>query len=429
MAHHTQTPLEQEINAGVFTAENLKCPYAIWAKMRAQCPVPRVSLGPTGQDAFLITRKEDLEFVATRPDLFRSEVDETVWRWGNDLGPEFKPIFDDGGYRTVHTIVTADPPAAHRYRAIVLEALSAKRVRERRPALQQIIDQLMADIPRGDREPFDLREIFCVPMPLLTILDIMGLPHADADLIYGFTCEALSLFDPSTPIPTALENARTLVKAQKYLAPRIEQYRQIPADNFLSFIACSRDENGALLSMEECLSIAFITIIGGNETSRNALTTAGFLLARDPALWTALRADPGKIEAFVDEAIRFGAPAVVTPRQVVQDTELAGVAMPKGAPVYMLWASGSHDERYFEAPEEIRLDRKAGRAHTSFGYGVHHCAGIHLARAELIMSVSTWLGAFESMELAVPADEIAFEPVWAIRAIGKLPVRVAWRKA
>jgi cytochrome P450 len=386
-------------------------------------------LSETGHDAFLITRKDDLEFVATRPDLFSSEVDETVWRWGNDLGPEFKPIFDDGGYRTVHTIVTADPPAAHRYRAIVLEALSPKRVRERRPALQHIIDRLIADMPQENGETFDLRTAFCVPMPLLTILDIMGLPEDDADLIYGFTCEALSLFDPSTPIATALENARTLVKAQKYLAPRIEHYRQTPADNFLSFIACSRDEQGQLLSMEECLSIAFITIIGGNETSRNALTTAGFLLARDPALWNALRADPAKIEAFIDEAVRFGAPAVVTARQVVQDTEFAGVAMPKGAPVYMLWASGSHDERFFEAPEEIRLDRKAARAHTSFGYGVHHCAGIHLARAELILSVTTWLERFESIELAVPVEEIAFEPVWAIRAIGHLPVRVTWRKS
>jgi cytochrome P450 len=420
--------VEQEINDAIFTPENLSCPYAVWAKMRKLCPVPRVSLSETRQDAFLISRKEDLEFVATRPDIFSSEVDATVWRWGNDLGPEFRPIFEDGGYRTVHTIVTADPPAAHRYRAIVLEALSARRVRDRRPELQRIIDTLMARIPPEAGRVFDLREVFCVPMPLLTILDIMGLPHDDADLIYGFTCEALSLFDPSTPMVTALDNARTLVTAQKYLAPRIEQYRRVPADNFLSFIACSRDEKGELLSMEECLSIAFISIIGGNETSRNALTTAAFLLARDPALWGVLRDEPAKIETFIDEAIRFGAPAVVTPRQVVQDTELAGVAMPKGAPVYMLWASGSHDDRFFEAPEEIRLDRKGGRAHTSFGYGVHHCAGIHLARAELILSVSSWLARFESMELAVPESEIAYDPVWAIRAISTLPVRVTWRK-
>ncbi len=428
MSNPSKESLEKELSSSLFRPDTLSCPHAIWARMRAECPVPKVSLPHMGRDAYLVTRKDDLEYVSRHPELFTSEVDETVWRWGNDLGPEFAPIFADGGYRTVHTIVTSDPPAAHRYRKIVLEALSPKRVNDRKPQLQKIIDKLIAKMP-PDGEAFDFRTAFSVPLPLLAILQVFGLPEEDADFVYWFTCESLSLFDPNTPVETALENARSLVQAQKYLAPRIEDYRRQPADNFLSFIANATDEQGKSLSMEECLSIAFVTLIGGNETSRNALTTAAFMLATDRTLWETLRDDPSKIENFAEEAVRVGSPATVTARQVAQDNvELAGVHLPKGASIYMLWGSGSHDERFFEAPEQVRLDRKGGRNHTSFGHGVHHCAGIHLARSELIQSIATWLEQFEAIELAVPAGEIVYEPAWAIRAIGHLPMRVTRRK-
>lgn len=415
-----QIPSSEQLTAELLAPEALACPHALWAKLRSQCPVARVDLpGPTG-GAFLVSRKADLEFVGKHPELFSSEVSHEVWRWGSDLGPELSPILRDGGYDLVHTIVSCDPPKAHRYRKIALEALGPARVKARAGQLQGIVDDLIAALPEG--EPVDFRARFAVPFPLKAILAVFGLKAEDEDSIYQASCALLSLVDPITPIEQAKHDVREIVSTQQRLAPLIEGYRVEPADNFLSFVANARDENGDLLSMAEALSMAFVTLAGGNETTRNALASAAFELARDRSLWDRLVADPASVPAFVDEIVRFSSPATVTARQVAQDTELAGTPMEKGAAVFLLWGSGSHDETAFEKPEEIRLNRANGRTHTSFGAGVHHCAGISLARTEIEMSVRAWLATFESMTLAVPESTIGYDPVFAIRALPELPL-------
>jgi cytochrome P450 len=388
--------------------------------LREEAPVAWVDLpGPTG-GAYLISRKADLEFVAKHPELFSSEVGHEVWRWGGDLGPELSPIIRDGGYDLVHTIVSSDPPRAHRYRKIALEALGPSRIKARISQLQGIVDALLAALPEG--EPVDFRERFAVPFPLKAILAVFGLGPDEEDSIYQASCALLSLVDPITPIEQAKRDLATIVSTQKLLAPLIERYRAEPAENFLSFVANARDENGELLSMAEALSMAFVTLAGGNETTRNTLASAAFELVRDRSLWDKLVADPARVTAFVDEIVRFSSPATVTARQVAQDTSLGGIVMEKGAAVFMLWGSGSHDETAFECPGEIRLDRANGRTHTSFGAGVHHCAGITLARTEIEMSVRSWLATFERMELAVPEAEVRYDPVFAIRALYALPL-------
>lgn len=405
---------------------NLSCPHAMWRTLRTERPVARVDLpGPTG-GAYLVSRKADLEFVGKHPELFSSEVSHEVWRWGSDLGPDLSPILRDGGYDLVHTIVSSDPPRAHRYRKIALEALGPARVKARAGQLQAIVDGLLDDLPEG--EPVDFRACFAVPFPLKAILAVFGLGPEHEEVIYQASCALLSMVDPITPLDRAKQDVRDIVAAQKLLAPRVEHYRAEPADDFLSFVANARDENGDLLSMAEALSMAFVTLAGGNETTRNTLASAAFELARDRALWDRLVADPASVVPFVDEIVRFSSPATVTARQVAQDTELGGTAMEKGAAVFLLWGSGSHDETAFECPERIRLDRANGRTHTSFGAGVHHCAGIALARTEIEMSVRAWLARFEGIELAVPEEAVRYDPVFAIRALPELPLILRRRR-
>lgn len=424
----SKTGPDEELSAELFKPENLSCPHAMWAKIRQECPVPQVALPGPKEGVFLISRKEDLEFAGKHPEIFSSEVGAEVWRWGGKLGPELDPIIEDGGYELVHTIVSSDPPRAFRFRKIALEALSPARVRARASDVQAIIDTLLAKIP--ENEEVDFRARFAVPLPIHVLMAVFGIDKDREEFVYRFSSALLSLVDPITPIEQAKKDLQEVVAAQKFLASLIEQYRKEPADNFLSFIANARDEDAdnELLSMEEALSMAFITLAGGSETIRNAIATAAFELAHRRPLWEELRDDPDKIDAFVEEVVRFGSPATITARQVAQDTELGGTSLPKGAAAFMLWGSGSHDEAFFEKPEEFRLDRPEGRRHTSFGAGVHHCAGIHLARAELGLSVRSWLDTFESMELAVPESEIRYDPVFAIRALSALPLIFKRRK-
>jgi len=411
------------VSEDIFRAESLSCPFAAWKKVRDNDPVPWVTPPGSDEGAYLITRRSDIEFVGRHPELFKSEVDARVWRWGNDLHPELAAIIEeDGGYQIVHTIVTSDPPMAHRYRRIALEALSPPKIRAKVDEIQSLVDELIEQVP--DNEAFDFRDVFSVPLPLRVIMSAYGLPREDEPFVYDFTCAVINFVDPITPLEQAKKDLRLIIRAQKYLAALIKEYRQKPGDNFVSAIANARDEEGNLLSVEETISLALVTVIGGNETTRNALTTAAYVLARDKDLWQALKNDRDKVPAFIEELVRYGCPAIMTPRQAVEDTVLDGTPIHKGASVYVMWGAGSHDDSVFESPLEVRLERPNIRQHTSFGSGVHHCAGVHLARKEMELSIQSWLENFKSMELAVPESEIVYAPTFTIRQLFSLPLKV-----
>jgi len=172
--------------------------------------------------------------------------------------------------------------------------------------------------------------------------------------------------------------------------------------------------------------MAFIVVVAGNETTRNALGSCAYVLAQNEAVWRRLKNEPGKILNFVEEILRTASPANTTVRTVIVDTELSGTPLPKGANLFIMWGSGGLDEAFWSNPERIDLDRKNPRAHTAFGHGARLCAGNLLARLELTVSVETWLREFESMELAVAPSEIHYAPVFAMRALKSLPLHINW---
>jgi cytochrome P450 len=149
-----------------------------------------------------------------------------------------------------------------------------------------------------------------------------------------------------------------------------------------------------------------------------------YVLATRPDLWARLKAEPQKIPDFIEEILRAHAPAVTTPRTVMRDTEIDGVALPRGSTLFVLWGSAGQDEDTFQNPQEIDLDRKNKRSHITFGMGIHHCVGSFLARAELQSALVRWLADFETVSLAVPRDQIRFDPVFAFHALSDLPIRV-----
>jgi cytochrome P450 len=203
----------------------------------------------------------------------------------------------------------------------------------------------------------------------------------------------------------------------------LEEYRKQPTDNLLSEIA-NGTIHGRPISIEEALSMAHNLVIAGNETTRNALSSAMFLLARRPDLWQRLKSEPSRIADFIEELLRLYAPALTTARQVMADTEINGIAIPKGSCLFLMWGSASADEQTFADSQTFDLERRNKRMHMTFGMGLHHCVGKNLARAEMQTAITAWLRDFERVELAKPEDEIRYAPIFGFRALVNLPMRV-----
>lgn len=150
-------------------------------------------------------------------------------------------------------------------------------------------------------------------------------------------------------------------------------------------------------------------LVAGNETTTTTLTTAMFMLIEAPQVRARLSAEPASIAAYVEEVLRLHAPIPHLYRQVLADTELAGVAIPKGAVVMVVYGAGNRDATKFPSPGDIDLARGNARQHLSFGKGVHFCIGNVLARTELRI-------ALEQLLQRIPAFRLDPEqpaPRWA----------------
>lgn len=403
----------------------LSCPHAWWSMLRREAPVIQIQFPDVDVPVFLVTRKKEIMYACDHPEIFSQHPPPSVWRWGN-FEPDIDREFSKCGYKVVQTLATADPPDAQRYRAVIDERLNRRRVPEYEPMIRDIIADLVKALP--ENEPFNFVRSFSIPLPLEVICLILGLPYSDADFLERYTDEFVRLIDPSHSKQEAIEAARNVADGYSYLASRILDAREAPHDGMLSAYANARMPDGSRFPLEESISMASQTVIAGNETTRNAISSTALQLMTRKDLWQRLKDNRKLISQFVEESLRLNAPATATGRSVLMDTELNGVAIPKGSAVFLVWGSGSHDESVFEDPEDFDLDRRNKRGHTTFGFGLHHCSGNFLARAELNLSVEHWLDEFETMKLAVPVDQVQYLPVWGFRALGDLPVIIERRK-
>lgn len=402
-----------------FDPDHMSAPAEGYALMRKEAPIFRLPL-PGPSPVFIATRKKDIEAIARDTATFSSHPVPSVWRWG-EFDPEIAEVFKESGYKVVQTLQASDPPLSLAYRRIAEQMLNRKKVVELEPQISQIIDRLMATLPHG--EAVNFVDAFAVPLPLEVICLILGMPYADAAFLKFYSDEFTHLVDPVHPLPRAMEATKTIVKGYKYFAQMIERLQRDPEDNLTSVIA-NAEIDGQPLSMEERLSMVHVLIIAGNETTRNALSSAMFVLATRPDIWATIAADPDRIPDFVEEVLRVHAPAATTPRTVMTDTNLHGVDLPSGASIFLMWSSAGQDEEMFDDPLTFDIDRKNKRSHITFGMGVHHCVGSFLARAELTAAVRRWTEDYERVELAVPEADIRYDPVFAFHALSNLPVRV-----
>jgi cytochrome P450 len=415
---HAAVPLS-EIN--LFDPERLSCPHATWSQLRREAPVYRVPMPGVSVPIFMITRRADIDYVARHPEVFSNAAIGEAWRWG-DFPPEIESLFTAKGYKVVHTLQSSDAPVHPVYRKIAEAELTLPKVNAMKPRIDELVENLIAALP--ENEPFNFVDRYSVLLPLQVICLILGLPTEDAGYLRRETDLFCQLVDPSFSLEQAMEGAKAVVEGYDYFASHIQRLRGHPDGSLMGAIANERKPNGELLSMDEALSMAQVVAIGGNETTRNALSSCARILASQKTIWTTLKENRALIPAFLEEVLRTNGPSNATMRRALADTEIGGVTIPTGSGIFVMWSAGGTDDSVFADALTIDLDRKNKRAHTAFGVGVHFCIGHHLARAEIQSSINAWLNHFDRMELAVAEPDVRYEPMFGFRMLNRLPIRI-----
>jgi cytochrome P450 len=199
--------------------------------------------------------------------------------------------------------------------------------------------------------------------------------------------------------------------------------RRAPADDLLSALISARDDTDRL-SEDELLSMAWLLLVAGHETTVNLIAGGVLALLLNPGELARLRADPALLGGAVEELLRYVSPVNdATFRFAAEPLEIDGVPIGPGEVVLVALSGANRDPSRYPHPEGLDVGRDSG-GHLAFGHGIHYCLGAPLARLEAEIAFRGLLERFGSMTLAVPPDALRWRPSSLIHGLESLPVRL-----
>lgn len=354
------------------------------------------SMMPTGSKVWLATRYEDVRAVLTDKRISSNPAHEgfpSVGRTGGVPGQDQIPGW----------FVALDPPEHDRYRKSLIPEFTVRRVRELRPAIQEVVDGVLDDLAAKGGEA-DLVRDFAAPVPSLVIAALLGVPKVDRPI---FEEHIRSLVTLSSTHEARETSTKFLLRYLNRLV-KIKQHR--PGDDLLSVMIAA-----GTLSVIEISGAAMLLLIAGQETTANNLALGAVTLLLNPE-WAG-------DERVVEEVLRYYSVAnLVALRVATQDLEIGGQQIRAGDGIVPLLASANFDESKFSCPHQFDPGRSS-RHHVAFGYGVHQCLGQNLVRAELDIAYRSLFARLPDLRLAVPVEELPFRYDGMIFGLNGLPVR------
>jgi cytochrome P450 len=371
-------------------------------RQRETEPVTRLKL-PFGVRAWLITGYEESRAVLGSADNFSNNFANLTGNFGitEDQNP--------GG------LGFSDPPLHTKLRKVLTPEFTVRRLSRLTPRIKTIVDAQLDEIAAADG-PVDLMQTFALPIPCLTICELLGVDYEDRADFQRLGAARFDLFGGASASLGAIS------ESLEYLRGVVRKQRQSPGDDLLGMII---KEHGDSIDDEELASIADGLLTGGFETTTSMLALGTLVLLRDPEAFQRLLADDDAINPFVEELLRLlTVVQVAFPRFAKTDMELGGKKISSGDIVICSLSGANRDASLGQNMEAFDPDRPISSSHLAFGHGIHRCIGAELAKMELRAAYPALLRRFPKLRLAVRPDELAFRELSIVYGLDSLPVLV-----
>lgn len=387
-------------------------PFPLFAALRAAGPVIPVKLPFVGKgwvttsyDATLAMLKDNAAFVQEARHAGRSGVAGMKW-WM----PRSLKIL-------TNNMLLKDEPDHRRLRKLVDQAFRRRQVRDMRENIEHIADRLLDDFET--REEVDLANAYSRLLPLEVICELLGLPLQDRQVFSAWAKAATSMRSSFGILRAFLSMGGVI----NYVRGQIEDCRRNPRDGLISDLV-RVEEDGDKLSEDELVSMVFLLLFAGFETTTHLISDSIIALEQNPEQKAYLLADPeNRMERAVEELARYTTPVQSTkPRYVARDCEFFGQMLERGDIMMGQLAGANYDPAEFDEPDRLKLDRFPN-PHLVFSSGIHFCLGMQLARVEVQSALARLYARYPNLAIASP-DDIAWIERYGLRGVKALPVRL-----
>ncbi|MER6575491.1 cytochrome P450 [Nonomuraea sp. NPDC001023] len=342
-----------------------------------------------GLEAWVVTRYADVREVLGDADRFR------LARQGSARMPGAPELTEEQlAELRAGNLLGQDPPEHTRLRRMLTPEFTIRRMKRLEPRIRDIVHEHL-DAMEAAGSPADLVSSFALPIPSLVICELLGVPYEDrAD----FQRRSGRMLDLSLPVE---ERVAANFESRAYMRELVTRMRTDPGEDLLGMLI---REHGDDLTTSELVGIGNLLLLAGHETTSNMLSLGTLALLRNPGQLELLRKEPERIDATVEELLRWlsivhSGTIKITSREV----ELAGRTIGAGEMILCSLPAANRDPGFIADPDTLDITRGAP-GHVAFGHGVHHCLGAPLARME--------------MKIAFPA---LFERFPGLRPTGSTP--------
>ena len=364
-------------------------PWDLYRRMRDERPVYWCEAG----GFWALTRHEDVLAVSKDP---------VTWCNGQGMtmrGGELEDVKD------VPTLITRDPPDHTAMRALVNRSFTPGAVGRLEARIREITRQVLDETPAG--EPIDFVEAVAAKLPVIVIAEMLGIPVEDRDTFVAWSNASIGVADP--------EYAQlAMVDMAAYFERVLADRRRQPQDDLLTDLVRAEDEHGDFFTHTDLLTMCFLLLAAGNETTRNLISHGVRALADHPDQMRELR-EGRDIRRGVEELMRWVSPVIHMARTTTVDIEIRGQSIRSGDQVVLLYGAANHDDRVF-GPTADELDvTRDPNPHLGFGFGTHFCLGAALARLEAAVMLDELLDRFTGWRVVGPVQRLRSTMILGIK--------------
>ena len=343
----------------------------LFRKLRAEAPiqwVPESSFGPY----WSVSTYKPIVQIEALPKIFSSS-----WQYGGIAisGSVGEPIENE---IKMPMFIAMDPPQHTAQRRTIAPSFGPSEVAAMKAEVQKRTAEVLDSLPIG--QAFDWVEKVSIELTTGMLATLFDFPWEERHKLTYWSDMGGDVELIKDPANIALRNAALMEMGAAFGALWHQKVAN-PGSDLISVMLRSDAMNH--MSEEEFMGNLILLIVGGNDTTRNSMSSFAYGLSQFPEERAKLEADPSLIPNAVQELIRWQTPLSHMRRTVEEDTEIDGHHMMKGDKVVMWYLSANRDESVFEDGEAIQVDRANARRHLSFGYGIHRCVGARVAELQL----------------------------------------------